>query len=99
VHDGFVAFQNKTLHVARLRYRGVLEEELKNHRLKQNITTGYAGSELLREGQHDDLLFATCLGVWAWERAIHKEEYISYPGEWALEGVPMNVVGRRRSKL
>jgi hypothetical protein len=88
VHAGIVAFQNKTLHVAKLRNRGVLEEELKNYRLKQNLATGNAGFEPLREGQYDDLLFATCLGVWAWERAIEKQEYLSFPGEWALEGVP-----------
>ncbi len=94
VHAGIVAFQNQTLHVAKLRYRGVLEDELKNYRLKQNLATGHAGFEPLREGQHDDLLFATCLGVWAWERAIEKQEYISFPGEWELEGVPVNVVGK-----
>ncbi len=95
VHAGIVAFQNKTLHVAKLRYRGVLEEELKNYRLKQNLATGHAGFEPLREGQHDDLLFATCLGVWAWERAIEKQEYIAFPGEWELEGVPVNVLGKQ----
>jgi hypothetical protein len=95
VHAGIVAFQNQTLHVAKLRYRGVLEEELKNYRLKQNLATGYAGFEPLREGQHDDLLFATCLGVWAWERAIHKEEYIRFPGEYIAE-VPINIVGYGR---
>jgi hypothetical protein len=31
-----------------------------------------------------------------WERAIEKQTYISYRGEWELEGVPMNVVGYRR---
>ena len=97
VHAGIVAFQNKTLHVAKLRYRGVLEEELRNYRLKQNLATGYAGFEPLREGQHDDLLFATCLGVWAWERAIRKEEYLSFPGEWADEGVPVNVISRAQT--
>ena len=78
-----------------LRHRGVLEEKLKNYRLKQNIATGYAAFEPLREGQHDDLLFATCLGVWAWERAIGKEEYISFPGELVAD-VPVNVIGYRR---
>jgi hypothetical protein len=34
--------------------------------------------------------------VWPWERAIENQEYIAYPGEWVLEGVPMNVVGERR---
>ena len=94
MHAGIVAFQNRRLRVANLRYRGVLEEELKNYRLKQNLATGYAGFEPLREGQHGDLLFATCLGVWAWENAIEKQEYITYTGERGLEGVPMNVAGR-----
>jgi len=34
--------------------------------------------------------------VWAWENAIPKQKYISYPGVWELEGVPMNVVGKLR---
>jgi len=34
--------------------------------------------------------------VWAWENAIPKQEYISYPGEWELEDVPINVVGKLR---
>jgi hypothetical protein len=34
--------------------------------------------------------------VWAWENAIPKQEYISYLGEWELECVPMNVVGKVR---
>jgi hypothetical protein len=95
VHAGIVAYQNATLKVGKLRHRGVLEEELKNYRLKQNIATGYATFEPLRDGQHDDLLFATCLGVWAWERAIEKEEYISFPGEWIAD-VPINVIGYGR---
>jgi hypothetical protein len=95
VHAGIVAYQNSRLKVGKLRHRGVLEEELKNYRLKQNLATGYAAFEPLREGQHDDLLFATCLGVWAWERAIQKQEYISYPGE-LIPDVPINVVGYRR---
>jgi hypothetical protein len=33
--------------------------------------------------------------MWAWENAMQKHGYISYPGEWELEGVPMNVVGKR----
>jgi hypothetical protein len=86
VHAGIVCYQNNTLHVAKLRYRGVLEEELKNYRLKQNLATGYAAFEPLREGQHDDLLFAVCLGVWAWERAIKKVEYLSWPNQ-ILTGV------------
>jgi hypothetical protein len=48
----------------------------------------------LRDDQHDDLLFAVCLGVWAWERAIEKTEYISFPGEVLAEG-PINIIGGR----
>jgi hypothetical protein len=81
VHAGIVAYQNGALRVGKLRHRSVLEEELTNYRLKQNIATGHAAFEPLREGQHDDLLFAVCLGVWAWERAIEKQEYRSFPGE------------------
>jgi hypothetical protein len=33
------------------------------------IATGNVTFEPLREGQHDDLLFAVCLGCWAWEGA------------------------------
>jgi hypothetical protein len=30
----------------------------------------------------------------AWENAIKKRIYVAYPGEWEMEGVPMNVVGK-----
>jgi hypothetical protein len=93
VHAGIVAYQNGMLRVGKLRHRSVLEEELKNYRLKQNIATGYAGFEPLRDGQHDDLLFATCLGIWAWERAILKVEHLSFPGEWVAD-VPVTVIGK-----
>ena len=95
MHAGIVAYQNGTLKVGKLRHRVVLEEELKNYRLKQYLATGYAAFEPLRDGQHDDLLFATCPGVWAWERAIEKQEYRSFPGEHIAE-VPINVIGERR---
>lgn len=78
--------------VGNLRHRVVLEEMLKNYRLKQNIATGHVAFEPPRNGQHDDLLFATCLGVWAWEHAIEKTEYHSFPGEW-VDDVPTNDVG------
>jgi hypothetical protein len=40
--------------------------------------------------------YLSCIEVWAWENAIEKQEYIFYLGEWAPEGVPMNVVGKLR---
>jgi hypothetical protein len=85
VHAGIVSYQNGTLKVGKLQHRPTLEKELQNYRLKQNLSTGYAAFEPLREGEHDDLLFATCLACWAWERAIDRVEYRSFPGEWLLE--------------
>jgi hypothetical protein len=74
-----VAYQNQKLRVGNLKWRAVLEEELKNYRLKQNINTNHVSFEPLREGQHDDLLFAVCLGCWAWEGAIKKIKYLTTP--------------------
>jgi hypothetical protein len=82
VHAGILAYQNGTLKVGKLEHRDTLEKELQNYRLKQNLATGHAAFEPLREGEHDDLLFATCLGCWAWERAIDKVEYRAFPSEW-----------------
>ena len=78
VSAGLVAYQNRRLRVGDLTWRGVLEEELKNYRLKQNLATGHAAFEPLRDGQHDDLLFAVCLGCWAWEQAIPVKKHIAH---------------------
>jgi hypothetical protein len=75
ISAGLVCFQNKKLKVGNLKWRDVLEKELTNYRLKQNLATGHAAFEPLREGEHDDLLFAVCLACWAWERALPKKEY------------------------
>jgi hypothetical protein len=82
ISAGFVAYQtyqNHKLRVGKLKWRSVLEEELTNYRLKQNINTNHVSFEPLREGQHDDLLFAVCLGCWAWENAIKKIKHLSTP--------------------
>lgn len=78
ISAGLVAYQNGRLRVGKLRHRDVLEGELKNYRLKQNIATGHAAFEPLRSGQHDDLLFAVCLGCWAWEQATPKKKHIAF---------------------
>ncbi len=75
VGAGLVAFQDGRLKVGRLTHRATLEEELANYRLKQNLATGNVAFEPLREGQHDDLVFAVCLGVWAWEHAVRKVQH------------------------
>ncbi len=79
VSAGLLTFQNGRLRVGNLRYRDVLEKELANYRLKQNIATGNVAFEPLREGEHDDLVFAVCLGCWAWEQATRKQKYLSQP--------------------
>ena len=76
VGAGLVAFQDGRLKVGRLAHRATLEEELANYRLKQNLATGNVAFEPLREGQHDDLVFAVCLGVWAWEHAVRKVHHV-----------------------
>jgi hypothetical protein len=48
--------------------RKVLEEELLNYRKKINIATNNTQFEPWRESEHDDLLFSTCLAVWAWRK-------------------------------
>jgi hypothetical protein len=88
VSAGLVAYQNGKLRVGKLRYRDVLEEELANYRLKQNLATGNVAFEPLREGQHDDLLFATCLAIWAWEYGIKKIKHLSYPNQILTEIPP-----------
>jgi hypothetical protein len=77
ISAGLVAYQNKKLRVGKLQHRGVLEEELANYRLEQNLATGNVAFEPLREGQHDDLLFAVCLGCWSWEYGTKKIKYTS----------------------
>jgi hypothetical protein len=79
ISAGLVAYQNGKLRVGKLRFRGVLEEELANYRLRQNLATGNVAFEPLREGQHDDLLFAVCLGCWAWEYGTKRIKYTSRP--------------------
>jgi hypothetical protein len=81
ISAGLVAYQNGRLRVGNLRHRDTLENELTNYRLKQNISSGHASFEPLRSGQHDDLLFATCLGVWAWEQATPKKQHIAFPNQ------------------
>jgi hypothetical protein len=81
ISAGLVAYQNGRLRVGNLRHRDTLENELANYRLRQNLATGHAAFEPLRSGQHDDLLFAVCLGVWAWEQATPKKKYLRFPNQ------------------
>jgi hypothetical protein len=60
--------------------RDVLEEELSNYRKKINLNAN-TQFEPWRENDHDDLLFALCLAVWAWGKWDLK--YIADPAETA----------------
>jgi hypothetical protein len=93
ISAGLVAYQNGKLRVGKLRHRGVLEEELANYRLKQNLATGNVAFEPLREGQHDDLLFAVCLGCWAWEYGTRKIKHLSHPNQM-LTGIPPDLAAQ-----
>lgn len=93
ISAGLVAYQNGKLRVGKLRHRGVLEEELANYRLKQSISTGHVAFEPLREGQHDDLLFAVCLGCWAWEYGTKRIKYTSMPNA-ILTDIPPDFVSQ-----
>jgi hypothetical protein len=81
VSAGLVCFQNRRLRIEKLQWRDLLEKELTNYRLKQNLATGHAAFEPLRNGEHDDLVFAVCLACWAWERALPKKEHIVHDNQ------------------
>ena len=82
VSAGIIAYQNGRVRVGKLRHRDVLEGELQNYRLKQNAVSGHDAYGPLREGQHDDLLFAACLGLWTFERGVRKQEYRRWAHAW-----------------
>jgi hypothetical protein len=71
-----------------------LKRELLNFKVKINIATGHDSYEAWREGDHDDLVLAVAMACWCGERYLTKLDSIPRPGEWALEGVPVNVVGK-----
>ena len=77
ISAGLVCYQNHTLRVGKLRWRDVLEKELQNYRLKVNVSTSHVSFEPLRDGEHDDLLFAVCLGCWTFERGLKKKRYVT----------------------
>ena len=82
VSAGIIAYQTGRVRVGKLRHRDVLEAELQSYRLKQNAVSGHDAYGPLREGQHDDLLFATCLGLWTFDRRVRKQEYRRWPHAW-----------------
>ena len=64
-----VAFSTGRLKIASgLDLAPVLKEELLNFKLKINLATGHDSYEAWREGEHDDLVLAAALAVWAADR-------------------------------
>jgi Terminase RNaseH-like domain len=64
-----VAFSTGRLKIAKgLELAQVLKEELLNFKLKINVATGHDSYEAWREGEHDDLVLAAALAVWAADR-------------------------------
>jgi hypothetical protein len=64
-----VAFSTGRLKIAKgLELATVLKEELLNFKLKINVATGHDSYEAWREGEHDDLVLAAALAVWAADR-------------------------------
>ena len=64
-----VAFSTGRLKIAKgLNLAKILKEELLNFKLKINLSTGHDSYEAWREGDHDDLVLAAALAVWAADR-------------------------------
>jgi hypothetical protein len=65
-----VAFQNGWIKLAEgLSHRDQLEHELANYRTKVNLRTGHESFEAWRDRDHDDLVLALALAMWATLRA------------------------------
>jgi hypothetical protein len=61
------AMQDGRLHLpANLTHRDILVEELRNYRYKLTAA-GNITMRPERQGEHDDELFALCLGCWTWD--------------------------------
>ncbi len=62
-------FQKRELEISdMLPYAPTLIEELKAFRLKINVATGHDSYEAWRERDHDDLVLALCIALWAAEK-------------------------------
>lgn len=74
-----VLMQNGQLKIAEgLKLKDVLVKELRNFRVKINISSGHDSYAHWREGDHDDLVLSVALACWAGER-VRKLRYVSIP--------------------
>lgn len=80
-----VLMQNRQLKIAEgLALKDVLVKELRNFRVKINISTAHDSYEHWREGDHDDLVLSVALACWAGER-MRKLAYVTVPDFVALK--------------
>jgi hypothetical protein len=68
VFPAVAAFQQGKIRLGKVQDRDALVNELKNYRRTTNIATGNMAFEPWRESDHDDLLFAVYLALWAGRR-------------------------------
>jgi hypothetical protein len=73
------ALQTERLKIRDIRDKDTLISELLNFRMRQNTTTGHLSFEARREGDHDDLVLATALGVLAFQKLIKPVKYVHMP--------------------
>jgi hypothetical protein len=75
-----VSFQNGWIKLAEgLPHREQLEHELRNYRTKINLRTGHETFEAWRDRDHDDLVLALALAIWAMLQA---------PKSWKRRSMP-----------
>jgi hypothetical protein len=68
IHRAVKYMQKEELLIAKeLEHTQILTDELQNFRLKINIATGHDTYEGWREKDHDDLVLALCIALWAAE--------------------------------
>ncbi len=80
VHTAVAAFQSGRLLIASsLREAPTLREELLSFKMVINPQTAHDSYSHWREGQHDDLVLATALAVWTFDRAVHRTKHRPMP--------------------
>jgi hypothetical protein len=90
-----VLMQNNQLKIAQdMRLAETLRKELLNFKVKINIATAHDSYEAWREGDYDDLVLAVAMACWCGERYLRKRDSLPRLGQRALEGVPVNVIGK-----
>jgi len=82
VYPLITGIQNGTVtFIKELPYKDTLIHELETFRLKVKISTGNETFEAWREGDHDDLVFACALCVYAWSTRVES-------GAYAIQQIP-----------